>query len=148
MGSEWGKSVQHQSTTPGSQFWIPSKPSFTLLWDLSRREILMTSSHAPHWFKMHKPPLLWHGNSSVYLLSTGPNISLHLHLPISCYLPSRSLLHSLQIHKAIVVSQRHHNLASFSVWNDILLIIYVPDFYSHFKTSLNKTANIGKPLLK
>ena len=66
MGSEWWKSVQHQSTTPGSQFWIPSKPSFTLLWDLSRREILMTSSHASHWFKMHKPPLLWHGNSSVY----------------------------------------------------------------------------------
>ena len=66
MGSEWGKSVQHQSTTPGSQFWIPSKPFFTLLWDLSRREILMTSSHAPHWFKTHKPPLLWHGNSSVY----------------------------------------------------------------------------------
>lgn len=67
MGSEWGKSVQYfVSTTPGSQFWIPSKPSFTLLWDLSRREILMTSSHAPHWFKMHKLPLVWHGNSSVY----------------------------------------------------------------------------------
>ena len=26
----------------------------------------MTSSHAPHWLKMHKPPLVWHGNSSVY----------------------------------------------------------------------------------
>lgn len=59
-----------------------------------------------------------------------------------------SLLHSLQIYRAIVVSQRHHNLASSSVWNDILLIIYVPDFYSYFKTSLNKTENISKLLLK
>lgn len=68
--------------------------------------------------------------------------------PITCSLPPHP--HLPQHTKVLAVSQRHHDLAqaSSSVWNDLLLIIYVTDFYSFFKTRSNKTANARKLLVK